>query len=121
MIMGEDRKLTGDFSDLDLEPHRGTYFSRRISAVRKSRGITIGKLVSRTGFSKSSIYRYEQGASIPNNLETWRILAEAHGMSLEGYMDALFGLGRGDKDGLEAWAEEVVGMIKKCPLREDSS
>ena len=117
--MRYDKKLTDDFRD--TETNTGTYFSERFSAVRKSRGITLGKLISRTRFSKSSIYRYEKGVSIPKNLETWRILAEAHGMSLENYMNALFGLGRGDKDGLEAWAEEVIDLIKKCPLREDFS
>ena len=118
--MWHDKNLPENYRE--AESHPGTYFSERFSAVRKSRGITISKLISRTGFAKSSIYRYEKGASIPKNLETWRILAEAHGLSLEGYMDALFGLEKKeDAEGLKAWAEEVVGLIKKCPLRKDSS
>lgn len=94
----------------------GTYFSQRFRAVRLSRGIDFNTLIRRTGFSNTTIYRYEKGTSIPRNIGTWELLAKAHDLSLAEYMNALFGIKKEQVQGLEGWAEEVLSIAKKCPL-----
>lgn len=68
-----------------------TYFSQRLKAVRDSLGLSISTISKRSGLGRNTLYRYEAGVSAPATLDVWTLLAQAHAMSLEEYMDALFG------------------------------
>ena len=100
-----------------------TYFSKRVKAVRESLGLSILDISKRSGISRNSVYNYESGKTIPTSVEIWNLLAQAHDMSLESYMDALFGQ-KNIQPELKRLEEKVVRLeelMKKCPLGVDSS
>lgn len=102
------------------QKHNETYFSQRFKAVREAKGISIASLSAKTGLDWKSISRYEIGTSAPRSYEIWKLLAMAHGMTLEEYMDALFGIKKPpDAEAVRELARKVEDMekvMRHCPL-----
>lgn len=98
------------------------FFSERFKTVRKSVGISIKELSTISSISLMTLYRYENGSSIPRSLSSWKVLAEGHGMTLAEYMDALFGIKNLQLEEsikqLEGKFSNLEKNLKGCPLMD---